>query len=68
MRAIVNVVFETNDQTRILTTRFFDRKVSCVEELEELIQEIRNQYELAEMANDDIRELDRRAKFDSSIL
>lgn len=68
MNVTLNVVIETNDRTRILKTKFIDRKVSCEEELEELLQEIRTQYELADMANDDIRELDRKAKFDPSIL
>lgn len=68
MNVIVNIIIETNDRTRTLNTRFFDRKVRCVEELEELLQEIRIQYELAEMANDELRELDRKAKFDPTVL
>ncbi len=68
MNVTVNIVFETNDRSRILKSRFIDRKVSDIEELEELLAEIRTQYELAEMANDDIRELDRKAKFDPTIL
>ena len=68
MNMAVNIVFETNDRSRILKSRFIDRKVSDIEELEELLAEIRTQYELAEMANDDIRELDRKAKFDPTVL
>lgn len=59
---------DSDDRHRLLLARYKEFDVKSAADMEKLFEWLQANYMQAEMAEDDIRDLDRRAKFDPTVL
>lgn len=68
MKVNIVITFQTEDGVRILNFVYIEENNLTDDKMESILRRIRTEYGNAEMADDDIRELDRKAKFDPTVL